>query len=286
MKAAGRIFCVFNCLLAAMISCTEVIDIDLDSTYTRIVVYGSITTDSIRHQVMLTTTSDYFSNKPSPAVSGALVELEFNGKTMQFEENDTAAGLYLAPFAFRGEPGTEYQLHISQVDVDGNGEPEVYNAASTMPGGVRLDSISLNHTETPWWSGWEVYMYALDPPTRDWYGIRVWKNSVPLTDTLISYLVFPDDFYNGGYLYYGFALAYLDDSTERERLYPGDTVTFELNQIDQSYYDFVGDAQWEIFGYNPLFSGPPANVRSNVDHGGQGIFTAYSIQRASALVPE
>ena len=286
MKGAGWIFRVFLCLLAGMVSCTEVIDIELDSTYRRLVVYGTISTDSIRHQVKLTTTSDYFSNKPSPTVTGALVELEFDGKTMQFEEQDTIAGLYLAPFAFRGEPGTEYLLHISQVDVDGNGEFEIYNAASTMPGGVRLDSISLNYTLTPWWSGWEVYMYALDPPTRDWYGIKVWKNSDLLTDTLISYLVFPDDFYNGGYLYYGYAVAYLNDSTERERLYPGDTVTFELNQIDKSYYDFVGDAQWEIIGYNPLFSGPSANVRSNVDNGAQGIFAAYSIQRTSAAVPE
>lgn len=285
MKRAGWIFRFLFCLLAGMVSCTEVIDIELDSTYRRLVVYGSVTTDSIRHQVQLTTTSDYFSNKPSPRVTNALVELEFNGQHLELEEHDTIEGLYLTPFAFRGMPGTVYLLHISQVDVDGDGKSESYSTSSTMPGGVRLDSISLNHTQTPWWSGWEVYMYALDPPTRDWYGIRVWKNSELLTDTLFYYTVFPDDFYNGGYLYYGYAMAYLDDSTERERLYPGDTVTFELDQIDKSYYDFVGDALWEIIGYNPLFSGPSANVRSNVDNGGQGIFAAYSIQRASAVVP-
>ncbi len=65
---------------------------------------------------------------------------------------------------------------------------------------------------------------------------------------------------------------------------PGDTVTLELNSIDQAYYDFVGDAQLEIWGNNPLFSGPPANVRSNIDNDAIGIFTAYSIERASAIV--
>ena len=65
----------------------------------------------------------------------------------------------------------------------------------------------------------------------------------------------------------------------------GDTVTFELNSIDQNYYNFVVDAQLEIFGNNPLFSGPPANIRSNIKEGGQGVFTAFSIQRISRLAP-
>ena len=35
-------------------ACTEIIDIELDSTYKRLVVYGTITTDSAHHQVQLT----------------------------------------------------------------------------------------------------------------------------------------------------------------------------------------------------------------------------------------
>jgi hypothetical protein len=285
MRTAGKLWWLAPCIMAAMISCTEIIDIELDSTYRRLVVFGTVTTDSVRHQVELTTSSDYFSNRPSPRVTGAVVEIAFNDTTLLLEEDDSARGLYLTPYAFRGVPGTTYELHISQVDVDGDRVYETYHAASTMPGGVQLDSISLNHFQSFWWSGWEVHMYALDPPTRDWYGIKIWKNSDLLTDTLIHYMVFPDDFYNGGYLYYGYPLAYLSDSAERERVFPGDTVTLELNSIDKNYYDFIGDAQWEIIGNNPLFSGPPANIRSNVDNEGQGIFAAYSIERASVVVP-
>lgn len=273
-------------VVAGVISCTEVVDIELDSTYSRLVVYGTVTTDSVRHQVELTTSSDYFANEASPRITDAIVELEFNDTTLLLQEHDSIEGLYLTPYAFRGVQGTTYQLHISQVDVDGNQEFESYHASSTMPGGVRFDSISLNYYLSRWWSGWEIYMFALDPPTRDWYGLKIWKNSDLLTDTLIKYQVIPDDFYNGKYLYYGFPIAYLSDSSERERVYPGDTVTLELNSIDQAYYNFVLDAQLEIWGSNPLFSGPPANVRSNIDNEGKGIFAAYSIERSSAIVTE
>ena len=272
--------------VAGMVSCTEIVDIELDSTYRRLVVYGTVSTDSVRHQVELTTSSDYFANEASPRVTGAVVELEFNDSTLLLQEQDSVEGLYLTPYSFRGVQGTTYQLHISQVDVDGGQDYESYHATSTMPGGVRFDSISINYFQSRWWNGWEIYMFALDPPTRDWYGLKIWKNSDLLTDTLIKYSVLPDDFYNGKYLYYGFPIAYLSDTLARERVYPGDTVTLELNSIEQAYYDFVTDAQLEIWGNNPLFSGPPANVRSNISNDGKGIFTAYSIERASAIVPE
>ena len=278
-------------LLAFMLlifpACTERIDIELDSTYTRLVVYGTVTTDSVRHSVELTTTSDYFSNQPAPRVKDAIVELEFNGSTMLLEECDTLDGLYMAPYAFRGLPGTTYHLKISMVDVDQDGNWETYQATSTMPAETaRLDSIYLGYFFIPWWTAWEVYMVAQDPAgTRDWYGVKVWKNSTLITDSLYYYTVFTDDFYDGQYLYYGYAIAYLSDSIERERLYPGDTVTLELNCIEKAFYDFVGDARWELLGNNPLFSGPPANIRSNLDNEALGIFTAYAIERASSIVP-
>lgn len=273
-------------MLAVLASCTEIVDIELDSTYTRLVVYGTVTTDSIRHRVELTTTSDYFSNEASPRVSGAMVELEYNGTVLLLQEHDSIKGLYLTPYAFRGVRGTTYQLHISQVDVNGDREYESYHATSTMPGGLQLDSILLNYTQSRWWSGWEIYLFALDPPTRDWYGMKLWKNSDLLTDTLIKYQMLPDDFYNGRYLYYGFPIAFLSDTVEREKVWPGDTVTLEMNSIEKEYYDFVTDAQLEFYGSNPLFSGPPANIRSNIDNDGKGIFTAYSIERTSVVVPK
>ncbi|MFO7669766.1 MAG: DUF4249 domain-containing protein [Bacteroidales bacterium] len=285
-RLPGNRFLIMALLMLMNLSCTEIIDIELDTTYQRLVVQGSITNDSVFHQVELSLSGDYFSNQPSPRVSNALVKLEFNDVILQMMEHDSIPGLYLTPYAFRGVIGTTYSLSIDQVDVDNDGESESYHAASTMPGGVRLDSISLNYFSSYYGSGYQVYMFALDPPSRDWYGLKYWKNSDLLTDTLIKYSVQSDDFYNGKYLFYGIPIGYYSDEEPREQLQPGDIVTLELNSIERAYYDFVGDAQLEIWGNNPLFSGPPANIRSNVDNGAMGVFTAYSIQRASAVVSE
>ena len=67
-------------------------------------------------------------------------------------------------------------------------------------------------------------------------------------------------------------------------LVPGDTVTVELNNMGKEYFGFLQEAQAELRGSNPLFSGPPANVKGNISNGAIGFFAAYSVSRASATV--
>ncbi len=265
-------------------ACTERIDIELDSTYRRLVVVGTITSDSLRHKVLLTVSSDYFYNQPAPRLSNARVELSFGNETLLLTERDGDPGCYETPVAFSGVPGTTYHLHISQVDVDDDGVEESYQASSTMPGGAELQEIELRYFELPIGSGYQVQMYATHPlDQRDWFGFKLMKNGDMLTDSLMKYSVLSDDLFDTGYIP-GLPVGFLSDESAREAVHPGDTIILEMDCIDQAYYQFVTDAQLEIVGYNPLFSGPPANVSSNIE-GAQGIFTAYSIQRASLIVP-
>jgi len=264
-------------------ACTEVIDIELDSTYTRLVVFGTVTTDSLHHQVRLSTTSDYFSNQQAPAVSKALVELHAGEQVLRMEESDTVAGLYRSPVAFRGVPGTRYRLVISQVDIDGDGTPETYDAMSTMPDMPLLDSIRLDYFQSPYFSGYRVMLYAQDSPKREWYSYQIWKNRDLLTDELSDYMVQSDDFINGEYIF-GYPVRFMLDEDPRSALHPGDTVTLEMSSIGKDFYDFISDAQLEIIGNIPLFSGPPANVRSNISNDGKGVFAAYSLKRVFAVV--
>lgn len=266
-----------------MLSCTERIDIELDSTYRRLVVQGAVTSDSARHRVLLTTTSDYYANEPSPRVSEALVEISYDDQVHTLVEHPIVQGLYETEEAFRGRPGTTYKLDIRQIDVDGDGLNEEYQAESTMKGGAELDGVQLRYFSSPIVEGFQVLMWASHPvEQRDWFGFRIWKNGVLLTDSLSSYTVFSDDLFNSGYLP-GFPVGFLSDGDPRERVYPGDTIVFELESIDEAYYNFVSDAQLELIGNVPLFSGPPANVSSNINNGAMGIFAAYSILRAATI---
>ena len=265
-------------------ACTEKIDIELDSTYARLVVEGAVTSDSINHYVLLSVTSNYFSNRPSPKVQDAVVELTFGNETMQLIENGTIPGRYETPFAFKGIIGTTYDLDISQVDVNQDGEDELYHASSTMTGGAELEKIELRYYPDLPEPGYAVFMYLYHPAEiREWFGLNLIKNSDILTDSLSKYSVLSDEIFDSGY-FPGLPVGFLSDDDPRQAVHPGDTVTFELNCIDESYYNFITEAQLEIAGNFPLFSGPPSNVVSNIDNGALGTFAAYSIQRISVIL--
>ena len=164
-------------------ACTERIDIELDSTYARLVVEGMVSSDSIKHYVILSVTSDYFSNQSAPRLQNALVELSFDDVSLQLTETPGEPGRYETPHAFRGQIGTTYELDISHVDIDQDGVTETYHAVSTMPGGPELDYIELKYYPTPVSSGYTVFMYATHPlETRDWFGFKLYRNGDMLTD--------------------------------------------------------------------------------------------------------
>jgi hypothetical protein len=79
-------------------------------------------------------------------------------------------------------------------------------------------------------------------------------------------------------------VAFFDQGEEKEMLVSGDEITVELNTITKEHAGFIWDAQSELWGSNPLFSGPPANVKGNINNGAIGFFSAYSLSRASAIV--
>ncbi|MCX6256681.1 MAG: DUF4249 family protein [Bacteroidia bacterium] len=86
---------ILSALIIITASCTEKINIDLPTSFTRLVVYGSITSDTTAQQVRLTTTSSYYSDEAPFAVSGAKVYISDNkGDTFQMHESQKA-GYYL-----------------------------------------------------------------------------------------------------------------------------------------------------------------------------------------------
>jgi len=179
-----------------------------------------------------------------------------------------------------------YNLNIQQVDIDGDGQEENYQAESSMESGAYLSQISLKYFPTPILNAYLISMSGFHRKyERDWFGFKVWRNSDLLTDTLNKYTTFNDDLFDDGG-FNGFPIAYLDDSDPRQALEPGDTVTLQMEHLSEFYYLFINDIMLEGVGNYPLFTGPSANVRTNISNGALGIFAAYSISRASVIVGE
>ena len=267
--------------VAVLSSCVERIDINLDESHTRLVVDGSFTTDTIRQKVILTTTTSYYYNQPAPAVEGA--DIEISDGTDVYDLREEAPGVYSTEYPVYGIPGRTYTLNIRLASqVGGYSE---YTASAELFPVNRLDSLNLEYH--PDWSDngvWEVKCFVQDPPTNDYYRFRVSKNNRMLSDSLADWFVTDDRFYNGNYAY-GAPVAYLRQNTSEEILNPGDSVGVEMNSLSKEYAGFIWEAQAEVNGSNPLFSGPAANVRGNISNGAIGFFAAYSISRAYIIVP-
>jgi hypothetical protein len=92
-----------------------------------------------------------------------------------------------------------------------------------------------------------------------------------------------DSFFNGIYAG-GVVVSYLDQNSDNEKLVHGDTLTVELSVISREYYYFIQDAQSELRGSNPLFSGPGANVKGNISNGAIGFFEVYPVSSSFTIV--
>lgn len=278
----NKLILYFLLLIAAFSSCTERIDIELDDTYARLVVDGAISTDTMEHVVRLSKTSSYYYNQPAPAITGANVSITDGHVTYHLTE--TKPGIYKTEATVFGIAGNTYTLNIKLAEAVGNHTE--YSANSTIYPIAPLDSINLQFHED--WANegiWEIKCYVLEPPTVDFYRFLVLKNKTMVTDKLDEWLVSDDKFYNGNYTN-GLPVGYLDQADGDEAVAPGDTVGVELNNIGKDYFTFISTAQLELFGSNPMFGGPPANIAGNINNGGFGYFAAYSVARAKAIVPE
>jgi hypothetical protein len=261
--------------------CTERIDIDLDETYTRLVVNANLTTDTAAHLVELSATTSYYYNEAPPAVTGAQVEItDDSGESVELTEKE--AGKYYTPSTYFAVSGKTYSLRIDLAEPVN--EKKTYTASCTATPIHPIDSIHLRFQ--PDWGPdgfFEVQCYYQDPPTKEFYMFNLFKNGVWLTDTITMRFISDDVFYNGSYTN-GIGVGFLNQSFERQKVYEGDTVIFQGCSITEDYFNYILTLQTEASGFsNPLFSGPPANVIGNISDGALGFFAVYSVSYASTV---
>lgn len=270
-------------LLFAAVACTERIDVKLDETYTRLVVDGSITTDSSHSTVTLTKSSDYFYNKPSPKVTGATVTI-FDGTT-SYPLSETVpgqSGIYSSQDPLPGKTGKEYTLHVAlPAAISGYSS---FDASSMLYPVVHIDSVTTTfHADWGKEGIWTINLYAQEPGNEvNYYMFNWFRNGVPMADSIHKKFVTDDQLINGKYLT-GIGIFFIDSRYKWETLKPGDTVTLQVSGITKSYLNFISQVQQAGFNL-PFFTGPPANVQGNIGNGGSGYFTAYSNSYATTIV--
>jgi hypothetical protein len=264
-------------------SCTEKINLKLDTTYTRLVVDGFIRSDSGVYIVNLTKTSDYFANAPSPREVNATLTLSDGSNTFPLTETVPGqSGVYQTGSKFAGIRGKEYQLHITLAEaIAGTNE---YTASCKLESVTKLDSIQAElRTDLGKDGRWQVKVFAQDPPgSKNYYLINLYRNNKLWSDTINKVAVTDNQFYAGKYIN-GAVAFFINNSNKFETLYPGDTIMVELSAITKEYYDFINQVKQAGFSI-PFFTGPPANIVGNISNNGVGFFAAYSSSFAKTVV--
>ncbi len=261
----------------AAVSCTERIELDLDETYSRLVVDGEITSETRAHRVKLTKSSSFLGEEPDPPVQGAIVKIWDSRSVWILKEHPNEPGNYYTDEDIKGIPGEKYNLDIQlPEEISGNTH---YTASCFMFPVAPLDSIGIEWMKQ--WEVWQIQCYVLDPPTTDFYLFDILINDILVTDTINERFVIDDRFYNGSYTH-GAGIGYLSPS-EGENIQPGDKITVRIGRITKEFYDYFWMLVSETGYKNPLFGGPPANIKGNISSGGIGFFSAYGVSETSMI---
>lgn len=267
-------------------ACTERMDITTDNATPQLVITGYVTTDTTAHRIQISRTVGYFGTEKPKTYSDAVVEI--NGMAL----HSLGEGIYATDSTFYGIAGNTYTLDV-WVDFNEDGTPEYYTATTTMPVMHTLDSTTLSPlksmTSKPAW--WPMVHFFNHPGPND-FGVNLYIRDTLYSSKLQRYFLYTLDnsAAENQYIHfpvYGYTIQeeMRWDHGTRFKVYPGDTVTVELNVLSREYYEYIRTAKLEISGGNPLFAGPPANVPGNISGGALGIFGAYTASRKQAVMP-
>ncbi len=253
---------------ALALSCTKRVDIPLQQGNLKLVVEGYLFGNDSVSWVRLTQTSDYFSNRPSPSVSGASVILSDKVNRWILKESPSKPGYYfLDDSTFSPAPSDTFKLKIElKQPVGGH---STYESQTAIPP-LRLHIDSLGIEFAPDFKKWMVRYYGQDLPGSDYYLFNSSVNGKIVTDSILQKVVREDAFFDGRYVS-GAVVQILNENVMK----PGDYYTLLASNITKEYYEYLTALQEEVEDKNPLFSGPPANVQGNISNGALGFFTAF-----------
>lgn len=259
---------IVACALA-LTSCQKVVDIEVNTSSSQMVIEGNITNVRGTQYVKISRSVAYTSTNVYPAVSGADVRVNDNaGNSWKFTEQ--SPGLYsFGPL--RGQAGRTYTLNV-----DGN----TYTGSSLMPALVKVDSLSLSSVTFGSTTRKLIAVNFSDPKgTANQYRYvlyingkqsnRIYVDDDRLTDgNVIKEELYPDT----------------NDDDEEDDLQSGDKADVEIQNIDKNVFNYWYSLRQQRRG-GPGGGVIPGNPPSNLTNNALGYFSAHTYQTISIEIP-
>lgn len=257
-------------LLTALviISCQKVIDVDISSAGSKLVIEANLTDVTATQSVVISRTVPYNSTNVFPAVSGAIVNLVdgSSGKVYKLPESSTPGTYSIANF--RGKALNPYTLNVN---VGG----KTYTATGVMPFPVNLDSLTLTTQVFGTTTIRTISVNYHDPANI----INQYKYSMYVNGVQVKRVFCENDNLTDG-------RAVSTSLFQRDiDLKKGDRIDVDMQSIDLNMYNYWYNLSSQG-GNGPQNSATPANPPSNFnDPDVLGYFSTHTIQRKTVVIP-
>jgi hypothetical protein len=252
-------------LLPVITSCTKVINLNLGNNTGQLVIEGNITNVNGPQIVKLTNNVPFSNTNTYPPVTGAKVTVSDQaGNNYPFIENP--AGTYTAT-QLSGIAGNKYTMTVLT-----NGQ--TYTASSVMPALVALDSVTAENNDFNSSNNRKkITVHYQDPAgVANQYRFVMYVNNVQVNTVFAT----NDSFTDGNNVSFDLREDDID-------VYPGDTVTVEMQCIDKTIYTY-----WFTLiqqGQNSAGGGvTPSNPPNNITPTAFGYFSAHTTQTKTITV--
>jgi hypothetical protein len=256
-------------LATLLCSCTKVIDIKTGNESGKLDIEANVVDTTGLQTITLSRNVPFTNTNVYPAVSGAKVTVtDPSGNSYPFTES--LAGTYTNA-QLTGISGSAYKMTVTVNDT-------TYNATSTMPAKVALDSVTSQNVPLSTGSNpkKQIIVHYQDPKgVANYYRFVVYVNDVQLK----AVFAFDDEFNDGDYVN-NILFAAGDDITD---IYAGDKVTVIMQCIDQPVYLYWFTLMQES-GNGPGGSVTPSNPPTDITPVSLGYFSAHTSQTMTITV--
>jgi hypothetical protein len=248
---------VYFLAMMVLSSCTEEIDIDLNSSDPQIVIEGSVSTAG-ESLIKITESVNFDKSNDFPKVRNAFVEISDNlGNSEILLES--SEGIY-STTSFGGVEGRTYSLNV-QVD------DKTLESVSKIPTQVSFDALIVTKVSGTGFPGakendslYQVRVQYNDPANE----VNYYRFVEIVNNEIMNSYVFNDRLNNGEYV----TVPLLNFSRE---LLPGDVLQIEMQCIDELVYEYFNS-----FGNTQGGSATPANPYTNIIGSELGYFNAHT----------
>ena len=296
-----------------MTSCIEDFRIDTENGEHLVGINGYFTNEYKKHQIVISKTTDFYSEEDAEMISGAEVFIHDGVDTIYFEETDRK-GYYETIDSVAGVAGRTYYLSVNIVDEDGLHN---YYSQSTMKGNIsKIDSMVVKEVENDFASNFmgiasytttSLYPYfqTVDDPETNYLINIIVNDSIAKEESFLRYSTLSLQHLAGMYFngpemvsmigeqsvhtfkttqgYFDEDNIYFFDMNYSPNVTEGDKVTLCIYSVTPEFVTYKNDIN-SSFGSNPMM-GMPYNVATNIYPGGTavGFFEALSVTKGSFI---